>query len=209
MQDIKSENNLNFPNSLLNFNKEFSYSYNTNTNSNTKILFLENEENFFSEFSNVENEIEIKNEKNPLLISLIKNKSQKAEKIKCVLITEKKIFLKFQKFISDLENYFNLKIYFYFLEEGDFFKQNFDANKILEFCLEQNLQKKSIIIGLGGGKITDISGYIASNYFRGISSILIPTNLLSMVDASIGGKNGINSLVYGKNVIGTIVQPDL
>jgi hypothetical protein len=211
--------------------KEFSYEYNTNTNSNTKVLFFEdhnnneNKENYLSELESIkskivlllkekENSTETKKEKensteNHLLNSLIKNSILKTEKIKTVLITEKKLAIKFQDYITFLENYFNLKIFFYYLEEGDFFKQNYDSNKILEFCLENNLQKKSIIIGLGGGKITDIAGYIAGNYFRGISCLLIPTNLLAMVDASVGGKNGINSLKYGKNVIGTIIQPKM
>ncbi len=54
-----------------------------------------------------------------------------------------------------------------------------------------------------------IAGYIASNYFRGIPCILIPTNLLTMVDACVWGKNVINSLKHGKNVIRTIIQPEM
>jgi len=61
--------------------------------------------------------------------------------------------------------------------------------------------------GFGGGKITDLAGFIASVYLRGINLVLIPTTLLSMVDASIGGKNGINNLEFGKNLVGTIYQP--
>ncbi len=64
----------------------------------------------------------------------------------------------------------------------------------------------SCLIALGGGIATDMGGFIAATYHRGIHLINIPTSLLAMVDASIGGKNGINSEI-GKNHIGTIYQP--
>ena len=66
--------------------------------------------------------------------------------------------------------------------------------------------RKTTLIGVGGGVITDITGYAASVYMRGIKFGFIPTTLLSMVDASIGGKNGIDVGVY-KNLVGTIRQP--
>ncbi|MDA3866244.1 MAG: 3-dehydroquinate synthase [Salinivirgaceae bacterium] len=66
--------------------------------------------------------------------------------------------------------------------------------------------RKSLIINLGGGMITDLGGFIASTYKRGIRFINIPTSMLAMIDASVGGKNGIN-LGHYKNQIGTITQP--
>jgi len=62
------------------------------------------------------------------------------------------------------------------------------------------------MICIGGGVITDFGGYLASIYMRGIKHILIPTTLLSMVDASIGGKTGVNHF-KGKNLIGTFYHP--
>jgi len=67
--------------------------------------------------------------------------------------------------------------------------------------------RKSFIIGFGGGLVTDIAGYAASTYMRGINFGFIPTSLLAMVDASIGGKNGVNHHSF-KNMIGTFNQPD-
>lgn len=79
-----------------------------------------------------------------------------------------------------------------------------------EFCEDHLLSlgagKDSCIIGMGGGIVTDLAGYVASTYCRGVPSIMIPTSLLAMVDASIGGKTGIN-VPQGKNLIGTITQP--
>jgi len=66
--------------------------------------------------------------------------------------------------------------------------------------------RDTLLIALGGGVITDLVGYVAATYCRGIPVIYMPTSLLAMVDASIGGKTGINS-TYGKNTIGTFTQP--
>lgn len=68
--------------------------------------------------------------------------------------------------------------------------------------------RNSLIINLGGGMITDLGGFVASTYKRGITFINIPTTLLAMVDASIGGKNGID-FGYIKNQIGTINLPKI
>ena len=72
--------------------------------------------------------------------------------------------------------------------------------------MKWKLTEKTTLVGVGGGVITDITGYVASIYMRGISFGFIPTSLLAMVDASIGGKNGIDVGVY-KNMVGIIRQP--
>jgi 3-dehydroquinate synthase len=88
-----------------------------------------------------------------------------------------------------------------------------EENKTVETCIqiwnvliELGGDRKSLIINLGGGVITDMGGFIASTYKRGIAFINIPTTLLSMVDASVGGKNGVD-LGGLKNQIGTITNP--
>jgi 3-dehydroquinate synthase len=72
--------------------------------------------------------------------------------------------------------------------------------------IEQEADRKTTLIGVGGGVITDITGYVASVHMRGIPFGFIPTSILAMVDASIGGKNGIDVGVY-KNMVGVIRQP--
>ena len=88
-----------------------------------------------------------------------------------------------------------------------------EASKSLEFSaylwqtlIENNADKKSLLINLGGGVVSDLGGFTASVYKRGIDFINVPTSLLAMADASVGGKTGIdfNRL---KNVIGTFAQP--
>ena len=72
--------------------------------------------------------------------------------------------------------------------------------------LSKGLMRDTTIIALGGGITTDLAGYVASTYCRGVPLILLPTSLLAMVDASIGGKTGVNTS-YGKNLIGSFYLP--
>lgn len=88
-----------------------------------------------------------------------------------------------------------------------------EENKVLEVCFqvwealsEYKISRKDLIINLGGGVVSDMGGFIASIYKRGIDFINIPTTLLSMVDASVGGKTGVD-LGRFKNQIGTFTNP--
>lgn len=78
--------------------------------------------------------------------------------------------------------------------------------QILESCFLAKLDRKSLLVAFGGGVIGDMTGFAASIYQRGIDFIQIPTTLLSQVDASVGGKTGINNR-FGKNLIGSFHQP--
>ncbi len=82
---------------------------------------------------------------------------------------------------------------------------------VLDFLYQSLIDTKayrsSLLVGVGGGVVTDITGFIASTFMRGIRFGFVPTSLLAMVDASIGGKNGIDFHLY-KNMVGVIKQPD-
>lgn len=78
--------------------------------------------------------------------------------------------------------------------------------KIIKNLLNLNINRSDLILNLGGGVISDIGGFVASIYMRGIKYVNVPTTLLSQVDASIGGKTGIN-MEEGKNLVGTFYQP--
>ena len=90
-----------------------------------------------------------------------------------------------------------------------------EINKTIDTCVgvwdtlsELNADRKSLMINIGGGVITDLGGFVACTFKRGISYINVPTTLLSMVDASVGGKTGVD-LGHLKNQIGVISNPDL
>lgn len=94
----------------------------------------------------------------------------------------------------------------YFILESIEKNKNMQSyDNIINFLFNNNIDRKYTIIGLGGGIIGDITGFVASTFMRGIKLIHVPTTLLSMVDSSIGGKTGVNN-IYGKNMIGSIYQ---
>jgi len=93
------------------------------------------------------------------------------------------------------------------INEGEDTKDLKTIDKIINKLTLFGCNRNSLVIGLGGGVITDIAGFVASIYMRGIDHILIPTTLLGMVDAAIGGKTGVNFLSR-KNLIGTFKQPE-
>jgi 3-dehydroquinate synthetase len=92
------------------------------------------------------------------------------------------------------------------LKAGEEYKIQETVDSVIEQLIEMEADRKTVLIGIGGGVITDLTGYIASVYMRGIRFGFIPTTLLAMVDASIGGKNGIDVGLY-KNMVGVIRQP--
>jgi 3-dehydroquinate synthase len=82
------------------------------------------------------------------------------------------------------------------------------AGQICEQMLSAGLDRESFVVGLGGGVIGDLSGFVAAIFERGIPHVQIPTTLLAMVDSSIGGKTGVNARA-GKNLIGAFHPPRL
>jgi 3-dehydroquinate synthase len=90
--------------------------------------------------------------------------------------------------------------------DGEQYKTLETVEYILNECFEHKLDRKSLLIAFGGGVIGDMTGFTASLYQRGIDFVQIPTTLLSQVDASVGGKTGVNNK-YGKNLIGAFYQP--
>jgi len=92
------------------------------------------------------------------------------------------------------------------IPDGEEYKTLATVENILNECFEHKLDRRSLLIAFGGGVIGDMTGFTASLYQRGIDFIQIPTTLLSQVDASVGGKTGVNNK-YGKNLIGAFYQP--
>lgn len=168
--------------------------YDTNSNNRTNIYFISND-----------------NKNNDYMSNLLKYK-------KILILSEYNIIKNLkEKYLVPLLNYLEsynnsnklIEVIIKEVPDTDFFKNDDIVNDIIENCLLKNsfTKKDSLILCYGGGKISDLGGYISSIYLRGIDFSYFPTTLLAMSDASIGGKNGINNLKYGKNLIGTINQP--
>jgi len=92
------------------------------------------------------------------------------------------------------------------LKPGEEFKIQATADAVIETLIGMQADRSTKLVGIGGGVITDLTGYVASVYMRGLDFGFVPSSLLAMVDASIGGKNGIDVGEY-KNMVGVIRQP--
>jgi 3-dehydroquinate synthase len=78
--------------------------------------------------------------------------------------------------------------------------------KVLDWLGAAGFTRNDLVVAVGGGAVTDLSGFVASSWLRGIDWVAVPTTLAAMVDAAVGGKTGINS-EYGKNLIGSFYSP--
>jgi 3-dehydroquinate synthase len=121
-----------------------------------------------------------------------------ATKETAVIITDENVFAKHKKKFRG----WNTIV----LKPGEQYKIQPTVDVVIDQLLALGADRKTTLIGVGGGVITDITGYVAGIYMRGIRFGFVPTSLLAMVDASIGGKNGIDVGVY-KNMVGLIRQP--
>ena len=93
------------------------------------------------------------------------------------------------------------------INAGEEHKQQSTVDNIIRQLIALEADRDTTIIGVGGGVVTDITGYVAGVYLRGVKVGFIPTTVLSMVDAAIGGKNGVDVGLY-KNLVGLIRQPE-
>ena len=125
---------------------------------------------------------------------------------KIVLITSNNLKNKLQWAIKKIHNLSSRKVELIFIPDGEKAKNWNEAEKLLNKLFDHNLDRKSMIIALGGGAVSDIVGFASSIYLRGIKYINIPTTLLSQVDSAYGGKTAINFKNY-KNQVGTFYNP--
>src|SRR5207244_8088551 len=82
------------------------------------------------------------------------------------------------------------------------------AEVLFERLVDHRVERGDVIVGLGGGVVSDVAGFVAATYLRGVAVVHVPTTLLAQVDAAIGGKSGVN-LPRGKNLVGAFHQPRL
>jgi 3-dehydroquinate synthase len=92
------------------------------------------------------------------------------------------------------------------IKAGDKHKNHDTLKDIINAAVEHKISRNGFFVAIGGGTVTDMTGFAANNYFRGIRYINVPTTLLGMVDAAVGGKTAVNH-EYQKNMIGSFYHP--
>lgn len=93
-----------------------------------------------------------------------------------------------------------------FFPGGEDRKRMSEVEALSEQMLERGADRSSVVVGFGGGIVTDVAGFLAAVFMRGVPVVQVPTTLLAQVDAAVGGKTGVN-LVSGKNLVGSFHQP--
>src|SRR5438552_2573595 len=94
------------------------------------------------------------------------------------------------------------------MKDGERHKSMRSLEHALAFLTEFGLERNDVVVTLGGGVVRDVAGFAAATYLRGVAFIQVPTTLLAQIDASVGGKTGVN-MPAGKNLVGAFHQPSL
>ncbi len=126
---------------------------------------------------------------------------------KILVITDKNLEKSWLSRVLDGLKDLKIEIRVYTLDPGERAKDIEVVKSIWSFALANEFTRGSVVLGLGGGTVLDVAGFVACTFKRGMKLVLVPTTLLAQVDASLGGKNGIN--MVSKNIIGTFYHPQL
>lgn len=134
-------------------------------------------------------------------ILLAKNKLRKA-----FIITDENVFSIYQEDIKEISQSLNVKTNIKIITPGDASKDLSIVKELVASLINNSHQRDTLIINIGGGVVTDLGGFVASNYLRGVNYINIPTTIIGQIDAAIGGKTAIN--MFGlKNNFGSFYNP--
>lgn len=136
----------------------------------------------------------------------IKSLLQKIDSDQILIVVDSRVWEIYKKTLKE-NSPENKDVIIYKALEGEETKTFQELERCLEFFIEKRVHRNAHMVAIGGGAISDFTGFVAASINRGISWSIIPTTLLSMVDASIGGKTGINSK-HGKNLIGAFHLPE-
>lgn len=123
-----------------------------------------------------------------------------------VVITDDQVFSALQESIEQFFLLLHPKTLLITIPAGEASKTREVKQSLEDKLLAAGLDRSGVLIAIGGGVITDLVGFVAATFCRGVDFISIPTTLLAMVDASIGGKTGVNT-PFGKNLIGSFYFP--
>ena len=124
------------------------------------------------------------------------------------VISNQKVFGLFGAQVLQSLHASGFKVSYWLMKNGERYKSLRSLERSLEFLSRSGLERDDAVVTLGGGVVGDLAGFAAATYLRGISFIQVPTTLLAQIDASVGGKVGVNTPA-GKNLVGAFYQPRL
>lgn len=131
-----------------------------------------------------------------------------AQSRRCAVISNPLVAALYLDPVADQLNKVGVEVVPVIVPDGERYKTLKTVSKIYDILLKHQFDRSDLVMGLGGGVITDIAGFIAATLKRGCRLVNVPTTLLAQVDASVGGKTGVNHSL-GKNLIGSFYQPNL
>ncbi|MDF2549459.1 MAG: aroB [Chlamydiales bacterium] len=123
-----------------------------------------------------------------------------------VLLTDSIVLPLYGRALDERLKACGLDVYLASFPAGERHKTRSTKERLEDDLLRQGFGRDTVLLALGGGAVTDMGGFLASTYCRGIPWVALPTTLLGMVDACLGGKTGVNT-PFGKNLVGSIYQP--
>jgi len=127
---------------------------------------------------------------------------------RAALISNRRVFDLFGEKVLRALRSSGFDVSVWLMKDGEQHKSIRSLEQALTFLSKSGLERNDVVIALGGGVVGDLAGFAAATYLRGLAFIQVPTTLLAQIDASVGGKTGINT-VTGKNLVGAFHQPSL
>src|SRR6266852_4289332 len=127
---------------------------------------------------------------------------------RAALISNPTVFQHYGKLALQSLKAANFKTTHWLMPEGERHKSLGSLAQALKFLTESGIERGDVVVALGGGVVGDLAGFAAATYLRGIAFVQVPTTLLAQIDASVGGKTGVN-LPAGKNLVGAFHQPHI
>ena len=127
---------------------------------------------------------------------------------KCIVITDRNVGPLYSRFAVEHLNKAGFETHEIRIPAGETAKNLTVVEDCYNKFAEQQIERKSFVLALGGGVVGDLAGFVGATYLRGLAFVQVPTTLLSQVDSSVGGKVGVN-LRAGKNLVGAFYQPRL
>jgi len=133
---------------------------------------------------------------------------QRSLERKLCIVTDNTVGSHYAKQVKELLLPVSRKVELFTFPAGEASKNLDTVQKLYEFLILHQFERKDLLVALGGGVVGDLTGYTAATYLRGIDFIQLPTSLLAQVDSSIGGKTGVDFACY-KNMVGAFYMPKL